>query len=467
MSIPYKQIPFLCFLISIFTTSAILLGMEDNLIYKLRLPSSECLPLKRPLDKKNIIKCDAQDNLLDEGNNIKIIKTEKIGDRFDTCFTCAITEHLNITGEAPEKLKINCATDLITECKILEKYYKPIEQPIYDCLVVYTEDNKLITHFGIITKVTPDNFFNCKTKQKWGTIKNIIKTDLFNIPDSYGDNAYFYKLKNKYQKDKLLFLELLQSDISHSQTIKKSLLYAERLLLKLAAGNNISHKDDSQFNSCKEIFYKTLYLLKTCMGLNINAQTYLDKKTPLMLAVERNDTDLVDLFLEMKANINKQDSEGNTALILSTKNNHDEITYKLLCYDADESITNNAGEIPHIKNKLKRQTACWKNILVSIAYEEKIYLINTDISTRTPHEQAFYVLKNCIKTNINAQPDEDKKTPLIIATNNNNFAMVQLFIEHGADITLQDSYGLTALNYALIKNNKEIYHYLKHCSSYT
>lgn len=462
MSTPYTRIPFFVSLIAIANLSIALFCMEDNLLSKLRLQSPEYPPLKRPINKNFSIEEYNENDFLNQYDNKSIIRTEKTGDRFDTCFTCAITEHLNITGQAPEKLKISCATDLITECNVLEKYYDQIGQPIHDCLVVYTEDNKVITHFGVVTTVTADNkFLNCKVKQKWGIIENIIETELFNIPMSYGNDAYFYKLKNCYRKDKTLFLQSLQTDIAQSKKIKRSLFYTEKLLLMIANGSDVIDTWNEELNDCETLIDKASYLLKTCMGLNINTQTRQTRQTPLMLAVKKNNIDLVDLFIDMGANINQTDAYGNTALLLATKSKHNDIIFRLLCHNADETIANKAGEKPLIKQNIRDEATLWQNILITIAYGEKINFLNEIVCSKTPYEQAVYILKDGIKVNINAQPDDDKRTPLIIATNNNNLAMVQLFIEHGADITLRDSYGLTALDYAHVKNNTVIAEYIK------
>src|SRR5439155_555170 len=78
----------------------------------------------------------------------KILRTEQFAERFDVCFTFAITEQLGITGQAPKFLPVSSGISLITECDIVNKYYEQVLFPQVDDLVVYTDDSLLMKHFS-------------------------------------------------------------------------------------------------------------------------------------------------------------------------------------------------------------------------------------------------------------------------------------------------------------------------------
>jgi ankyrin repeat protein len=394
--------------------------------------------------------------------NMTILRTEKKGERFDVCFTFAITEHLGITGQAPEKLKISAATDLLTECNILNRYYQPTENASPNCLVVYTDQKGTIKHFGILTKPSASNdITQHMVKSKWGTKNAIIEHELFNVPAAYGNHAFLYEFKDEFKHNTASVLELLQQSIKESKKIQQTLIANQILLLQLANGKNTVSPNNSDFNKQYSIEDKAWFLLKTCMGLSINTRNNSMHQTVLTLATKRNDTKLMEMFLYMGANINQKDKDGNTALMIAAQNNYQEAMYTLLCYGADTTLQNNQKYIALVPSSIKTQANEWSKILISICKGTKLITGNEMFDSGTINEQLRFILTECEGTNINAQEIDTKRTALMIAAYKNNLPVVQLLIEHGADITLRDTCGLTALDYATIQNNTEIAEYIK------
>ena len=234
--------------------------------------------------------------LISTHKNITILKTEQPHERFDKCFTVAITEHLGITGQAPEKLKISHTDDLIECLNIINTYYQPTKKPELNSLVTYINRRREITHFAIITNIDrsqPQPFEQIKVKSKLGLFPHLIEGGLFDVPHFYGKHVRFYNLKPLYLNNKELFLTTLQNAIKNNLKIQDTLLYFKEIFIDLAKGKNVFlAKDDDIFNKKYTLLQKTTLLLKTSMGLDINTHTKTNKNTVLMLATKRNDETL-------------------------------------------------------------------------------------------------------------------------------------------------------------------------------
>lgn len=70
------------------------------------------------------------------------------------------------------------------------------------------------------------------------------------------------------------------------------------------------------------------------------------KRSPLHIAVLKDNYFMVDLLISCGANINCKDSDENTPLHLSSKLGYDKITIYLLCKNADYEIKNQFNEYP-------------------------------------------------------------------------------------------------------------------------
>ena len=264
---------------------------------------------------------DPQRHTIEEAfNKAKIVGVEKTGERFDACYTYAISHHLNIIGKAPELLKLSASVDLIRSIDSLGTYYQQTEQPHEDSLVVYKRlPGEEPTHFGIVKKVNTNSLSECVILSKWGLAPEILEHKLFETPSTYGTIISFFILKPEFKNDETHFLKDLQQKISLSPYIKKSISILQKMLLHLANGKNFNSPYCQIFNDQKTIHNKTLYLLKAAMGLSINTFRALTKETVLMLATKRNDLEMMQLFLSMNASTERRDINGNTALMIAER----------------------------------------------------------------------------------------------------------------------------------------------------
>ena len=405
--------------------------------YGMELNTKDLTPFHRPQN------CEKVDY-----STIKCLRKELDHERFDTCYTVAATEILGITGQAPEKLKIDDSSDIITQCNFLQ-YFIPTKNPTKDSLAVYVNEDNLIVHMAVVTECKKGQEDQCLVKDKWGIKTEIIEHSLFNIPSTYGNKVFFYDLN----VCKTLVLEQMQRDIQKSAPIQKDLREARKQLIMLANGKEVPTSKRMQANHLETPYSKMWYLLKTHMGLSIDTVN-VNGKTPLMLTAQRDDFVLMKLLLNMKASINLRDKDGNTALHLAAFNNKNGAVHTLLCYDADTTIRNKNGFIARIDTTIEKQAQSWKNILFYLSSgNDNIDFGNEEINAKNTHQKLEYVLNHSLPVNINAQEPETGETALHFAVERNDHKMVDILLNHGADRFIKDHQKFTAADYAQKSGN--------------
>ena len=157
-------------------------------------------------------------------------------------------------------------------------------------------------------------------------------------------------------------------------------------------------------------------------GADVNIQDD-DGNTVLIIACKENKTEIVQLLLKNKADVNIQDDEGDTALIIACENGYKDIV-QLLLENKDTDIN---------KQNIDGNTA-----LIMACYNKDIVQL---------------LLEN--KADLNIQ-NETGNTALIYTCNNGYKDIVKLLLENKADVTIQNILGNTALFYAFEKDHKEI-----------
>ncbi|MBO7333097.1 MAG: ankyrin repeat domain-containing protein, partial [Alphaproteobacteria bacterium] len=144
--------------------------------------------------------------------------------------------------------------------------------------------------------------------------------------------------------------------------------------------------------------------------------------TAFLWAVKEESLSLVKTFIE-KADINTQDSFGNTPLLSAVQNKNEQITKLLIKKKANQYF---------VFSKLIEQ----KDISLIKWFVEK----GADINTQNKDG-------NFAETRFNwwvEQQNKDGKSALHLAVKKNDMKLVKFFIESGADIAIQDEQGHTA-----------------------
>ncbi|XP_057337606.1 ankyrin-1-like [Microplitis mediator] len=193
------------------------------------------------------------------------------------------------------------------------------------------------------------------------------------------------------------------------------------------------------------------------LGADVNARVT-DNRSVLHLAVENNYESIVEIFLKHNANVNLIDNKGRTPLFIAVKNNNENITRSLLKYNANVNLATLNNVTPlHIAivNKYEK--------LVEILLEN-----NADTSSRylnednTPlHMSVKYNFDNITKMLLKHNADVNSKnsngsTPLHIAVKNNNLNIVTTLLENNADVNAIDKCQKTPLYFAKKEDHVEI-----------
>ncbi len=165
-----------------------------------------------------------------------------------------------------------------------------------------------------------------------------------------------------------------------------------------------------------------------------------------MLAVEQQNSQLIDILLAAGANINAQDQMGNTALTLAVTLGHNDIVEQL--QKAGGIIENlnelalfgavdrgdrqrvesllQAGVNPNIPEPLAQRTA-----LVQAAFKEDLEIV-----------------KMLIAAGADINQESSSFTPLTAATYYGNTEIVKFLLEVGADVKISSIWGGNALELA-------------------
>ncbi|XP_068717164.1 ankyrin repeat and protein kinase domain-containing protein 1-like [Montipora capricornis] len=153
-------------------------------------------------------------------------------------------------------------------------------------------------------------------------------------------------------------------------------------------------------------------LIKTLidLGADVNAQTAPGKKGPLLLAASSNNYVVTGLLLEHGADVNIQDNEGNSPLLLSVRQGFFSISQLLLNAGFHTKLRSKAGETLPFK----------------------------------------LLLEN--KADVDIQ-GENGETPLDKAVTQKDVPLVKLLLENKADVDIQDENGETPLHEAVTQKD--------------
>ncbi len=171
-------------------------------------------------------------------------------------------------------------------------------------------------------------------------------------------------------------------------------------------------------------------LIKILLTLGANSNlANADGYTPLMVAVDTNNKDIVQCLLEnSEPHIDLQDSEGKTALMFAVIKNNCSIIKKLLERGADINKTDNSG-----------MTA----LMIAVGHG---------------HTEAV----QCLLQNPYIEINKKDKTGLVafmyvVGAKQNSCPILQIFLRHGVDINQVDDEGITVLMLAIMVNKMDLF----------
>nr|CAI77627.1 potassium uptake channel [Zea mays] len=213
------------------------------------------------------------------------------------------------------------------------------------------------------------------------------------------------------------FLSLVQSNVADGTIIMNNLIR----LLKQQNDNSV------MMGVLKEIE-------------NMLARGRLDLPVTLCFAVNKGDDFMLHQLLKRGLDPNESDNNGHTALHIAASKGDEQCVKLLLDYGADPNARDSEGKVP------LWEALCEKhNAVVELLVESGAELSSGDTALYAciaVEENDAELLENVIRYggNIN-NPTKDGTTPLHRAVCDGNVQMVELLLEHGADVDKQDSNG--------------------------
>ena len=196
---------------------------------------------------------------------------------------------------------------------------------------------------------------------------------------------------------------------------------------------------------------------------------------PLIYAVSKNDTYLVRTLINERVNINEQDENGNTALMVASYWGRQSIVKILIDGRAKVNLTNKKGDSA-LKNAIYNKHYRVANALINARASLKIRINNENLLLYLSKNAGDYDysanMRNILNTGIDVnERDKDGNTALInIASSKDEkyrLKKIRAIIDRKTDINIKNNEGFTALMYlaangedssirALISSNPEL-----------
>jgi hypothetical protein len=260
--------------------------------------------------------------------SIQILEYIPEGERYGVCHNYAISKTIGLLGKIPETFSIQGCDDWYTDFNFLNDYCEKITQPQKGDFVIYKSSiSDQILHTGLVYDYDKD-----LVESKWGIRKHVLIHSTFSVPLGYGDRIEYYrpiKSNNEIIKD----IHRKIDDLRHFSYINPN--YHPIMI-------NTKERDTDKKNWILGTMDKKMDCVVTtsdgklydqrcinteeyidrCMDFDINISLNQDDETPIIFTAKHDSFDLAKLLITYKANINHQDKNGNTALIVAAKQNH-------------------------------------------------------------------------------------------------------------------------------------------------
>jgi len=286
---------------------------------------------------------------------------------------------------------------------------------------------------------------------------------LFEKHLKFFDNEFILSLLIYYKNQIPLSNTGLYQKVN-SEKYKISVVLNENFFVhnRSSNGNEIIGLYDSSyylFNACKSRNeFAVKFLLEH--GADLNKEDSFGE-TPLFVACRNGDESIVKCLVEHGADINKEKNDGKTPLFNACESGNEAIIKYLVEHGADINKESYYGFTPIL-------IACenGNELIVKYLVEHGADVNKEKINGKTPLFNACYggneaIVKYLVEhgANINKE-DHYGKTPLFNPCKNGNKSIVKYLVECGADINHKNKVGATPLSYACLGRKKTIVRYL-------
>ncbi len=217
------------------------------------------------------------------------------------------------------------------------------------------------------------------------------------------------------------------------EIVKMLLLAGAELSIQDQSGKTVRHyTEERNQHTITSLIDWWMAAKKVLESTADNSEKFSKDKTPLMIASRNNDISSIHLLIESKVDINAEDAEDRTALFYAAAAGHVEAVEILLLGGADPSMQDKSY-------KTAREYAEDKS-RQSVVSLIDTWLVNKTVTTNLPNDS-----KSLYKG----------KTPLMIASRNNDICRIKKLLESKVDVNAIDEEGRSALFYAAAAGHKE------------
>ena len=225
----------------------------------------------------------------------------------------------------------------------------------------------------------------------------------------------------------------------------------EMSLMLLTAGANPNIANDQGRTPLQEaVRARLLDIVKALLAAGADPNVA-DAKgtTPLQVAVRGKQQEIVTALLAGKANVDAQDTAGVSLLHEAVQQDDAAVLGLLLAAGADPNLQNEAGETPLFRAVKDNQTDMVKALLDAEANPNLLTKRGTTAlhlaAGRTDTTSLRLILATKVMPDTLDDPNEDGRTPLLLAADRGTPESVALLLDEGADPNIADQYGYTPL----------------------
>jgi len=178
---------------------------------------------------------------------------------------------------------------------------------------------------------------------------------------------------------------------------------------------------------------------------------------PIHYAAQTGNKNIVELLLAKDVDVNASNQSGTTPLLIAVQNGRTELALFLLGKGADKDIKDNVG-----RNAMDYASAAGLRDFIKAADEGGAATGKDDAGNTRLHQAVHNgqseVVKALLagdagKASVN-EPNDQGKTPLLIAVDISSVPIVEMLLNAGADPLAAGLEGQTALHYATLNGSK-------------
>ena len=182
-------------------------------------------------------------------------------------------------------------------------------------------------------------------------------------------------------------------------------------------------------------------------GADANVRRADLRQTPLMEAAEAGHEEVVRRLLEYGAAVNAANKHGETALTLAADGGHTAVVSVLLDWGAAVNVLDEFGDTPLLNAAFSQHEDTLRLLLKRGADPDVPNRIGQTAMTTALAFERVSILSILLEGGADPNLRHGDQTPLMMALHDE--VAVRLLLAHGADLTLRNNNGKTALQIAL------------------